>query len=139
MRNANERRSIELEGLSHGDLPIPAASRVGPLLATGGVRGVDRETGVLAEGAAAQTRHMFANLRALIEAADADLESIVKITVWVTDRATRRWIDEEWRAMFPNPKSRPARHLLTAALPGAMLVQCDALAFVQIKGENNRG
>ncbi len=37
----SKRRSIEVEGLSHGGTPIPAASRIGNMIASGGIAGVD--------------------------------------------------------------------------------------------------
>jgi len=123
------RRSIEIEGHDHRDLPIPAASRVGPLVATGGVRGVDRTTGVIPPEIDQQIELMFANLRAIIEAAGASCEEIAKVTIWVKSANARALINKEWIAMFPEPGSRPARHILTYDLPGQMLVQCEALAY----------
>ena len=65
------RLSIEVDGLSHGDLPIPVASRIGPFLVTGGVRGVNRLTHELPEDASEQADLMFANLVAVLEAGGA--------------------------------------------------------------------
>ena len=39
------RRRIEVEGFGHGGQPIPAASRVGNIVMTGGGCGLDPETG----------------------------------------------------------------------------------------------
>ncbi len=41
----SKRRSIEVEGFGHGDTPIPAASRIGNMIASGGIAGVDLVTG----------------------------------------------------------------------------------------------
>lgn len=124
----NERKSIDLEGLSHPGFPIPAASRVGPIIMTGGVRGVDWATGQMPGDVAGQVTLMFDNVIALVEAAGASKQRIVKITLWVTDRSALEAINTEWLKHFPDPQSRPARHLLTYDLPGGMLVQCDAVA-----------
>ncbi|HEY0107089.1 MAG TPA: RidA family protein [Rhizomicrobium sp.] len=122
------RRSIEVAGLSHGNLPIPTASRVGPFIATGGIRGVDRRSGVMPPDVADQVRHMFSNLQAIVEAAGADCASILKLTIWIKTQEARPLINEEWVKMFPDPHARPARHILNYELGGAMLVQCEALA-----------
>jgi 2-iminobutanoate/2-iminopropanoate deaminase len=124
------RSSIDVPGLSHHGLPIPAGSRVGPLLVTGGVRGVDRATGVMPEDVSEQCRLMFHNLRAIVEAGGGNSESIAKVTVWIANADARESINKEWLRMFPNPASRPARHILAYALPRGMLVQCEAMAYV---------
>jgi 2-iminobutanoate/2-iminopropanoate deaminase len=124
------RRSIEVEGLTHGSLPIPTASRIGPFIATGGIRGVDRSTGAMPADVADQVRHMFTNLQTIIEAAGGDCGSILKLTIWIKTQDARAPINEEWIRMFPDPHARPARHILNYELGGAMLVQCEALAVV---------
>lgn len=124
------RSSIEVDGLSHHGLPIPAGSRVGPLIATGGLRGVDRVTGEMPDDLAEQVRLMFDNVRAVIEAGGGGCDAIVKMTMWIAVPEARAAINVEWVKMFPDPAARPARHTLNYALPGGMLVQCDALAFV---------
>ena len=122
------RMSIDIAGLSHGDLPIPVASRVGELVATGGIRGVDRVSGQMPADVAGQTRLMFENLRSVVEAAGASCDSILKLTIWIAQPEARAAINVEWLRLFPDAHSRPARHILNYALPGGMLVQCEALA-----------
>ena len=130
------RRSIVVPGLEHGSNPIPAASRRGPLLATGGVRGVDRESGVLPADAGEQVRHAFANLRAVVEAGGGTVEDVVHVTVFAA-ADVRAAVNEEWVRMFPDAGSRPARHLLRQELPDGMLVQLEALAFVMEDRESD--
>lgn len=122
------RQSIEVPGLSHGDLPIPSASRVGQLIATGGVRGVDPANGQMPPDLETQTRLMFENLRRVVEAGGASCDSILKLTIWIAVPEARAAINVAWLRMFPDAHARPARHILNYALPGGMLVQCEALA-----------
>jgi 4-hydroxy-4-methyl-2-oxoglutarate aldolase len=124
------RRSIDVEGLAHGHLPIPAASRVGRVLATGGVRGVDPETGIMPANIEAQAMNMFANLKRVIEAGGGRTANIVKVTIWTSSPDGRAAVNEPWIQMFPDADARPARHVLTYALPGNMLLQCEALAVL---------
>lgn len=124
------RRSIEVEGFSHGAQPIPAASRVGPLIMTGGVYGLDRETGNIPDGVEDQARLMFANLRRILEEGGATLDDVARVTVFVKVPEARGAVNAEWLAAFPDPASRPARHTLqNDHLPANMLVQCDAVAW----------
>ena len=122
------RRSIHVEGLGHGKQPIPCAARIGPFVATGGVRGVDPATGEMPDGVGTQVALMFRNLRAIVEAAGVACDDILKVTVWVADPEARDHVNVEWIAMFPDPDSRPARHTVARDLPAGMLVQCEALA-----------
>jgi enamine deaminase RidA (YjgF/YER057c/UK114 family) len=122
------RRSIHVEGLGHGAQPIPCAARIGPFVATGGVRGVDPATGGMPAEVDAQVTLMFRNRRTIVEAAGLSCDDILKVTVWVADSDARQHINVEWTAMFPDPDSRPARHTLARDLPAGMLVQCEALA-----------
>ena len=129
-RASGERRSIEVEGLQHGHLPIPAGSRIGPLIATGGVRGVDPGTGLLPASVEEQAVNMFANLKRIIEAGGGRVEQILKLTIWIATPEGRAAVNAPWLEMFPDSDSRPARHILNYTLPGEMLVQCEALAVV---------
>jgi len=125
------RRSIEVEGFGHGGTPIPAASRIGNMIASGGIAGIDTATGKIAGDLEGQVIAMFANVRRIVEAGGGTTEDILKMTIWVRDRAARSVIDPLWTKMFPDAKSRPARHTLVYQLPDPMLVQCDFLAVLE--------
>ena len=132
---ASARRSIDIEGFDHGGQPIPAASRVGGLIATGGVYGLDPATGKLPDDVHEQTRLMFWQLERLMVAAGASLDRIARMTVYVKVPEARAAVNEHWLKAFPDPASRPARHTLqNDHLPANMLVQCDALAMVNDDG-----
>ena len=79
---------------------------------------------------AGQTGLMFSNLRAIIESAGGSCAGIFKVTIWIATPEARAAINQEWVKLFPEPQSRPARHILNYSLPGGMLVQCEALAVV---------
>jgi len=126
------RRSIEIEGFSHGAQPIPAACRVGPLIMTGGVYGLDRASSKIPDDVEEQVRLMFDNLARLLEAGGGGLADVARMTIYVKVPEARAAVNAEWIKAFPDPKSRPARHTLqNDGLPANMLVQCDATAWVQ--------
>jgi enamine deaminase RidA (YjgF/YER057c/UK114 family) len=127
----SNRRSIEIEGFGHGTNPIPAASRVGNMVMTGGVYGLDPATRAIPAGAAEQCRLMFANLGRILTAAGASTGDVLKITVFIKDNSVREVVNPEWTAMFPDPASRPARQtLVNPHLAANMLIQCEATAVV---------
>jgi enamine deaminase RidA (YjgF/YER057c/UK114 family) len=125
------RRSIEVEGFSHGAQPIPAACRVGNVIMTGGIYGLDAASGKLPDEVADQARLMFANLKRILEAGGSGLCDVVKMTVYVKVPEARAAVNAEWLAAFPDAASRPARHTFqNDHLPANMLVQCDVTAIV---------
>jgi 2-iminobutanoate/2-iminopropanoate deaminase len=125
------RRSIEVPGFSHGGQPIPAASRVGNIIMTGGVYGLDPATGKIPDDVGQQAELMFANLKRIMEAGGAGLDQIVKVTVYVKVPEARGAVNTQWLAAFPDAASRPARHTFqNDHLPANMLVQCDATAVL---------
>ena len=127
----SKRRSIEVEGFGHGTNPIPAASRVGNMIMTGGVYGLDPATRAIPAGAAEQCRLMFANLKRILGAAGASPDEVLKVTVFIKDNGVRDVVNPEWTAMFPDPSSRPARQtLVNPHLAANMLIQCEATAVV---------
>jgi 2-iminobutanoate/2-iminopropanoate deaminase len=123
-------RSIELDGLHHGGMPIPVAARVGPLVVSGGISGMDRSTGTVPDGLEAQVANLFDNIGAVIAAAGGTPADIAKVTIFAPDRSARDLINEHWVATFPDEEHRPARHTLVQQLPGSMLVQAEIVAFV---------
>jgi 2-iminobutanoate/2-iminopropanoate deaminase len=128
----SKRKSIEIEGFGHGANPIPAASRIGNIVVTGGVSGLDTRTGKMPEDAPMQCANMFANLRRILDAAGATPGDVIKLAVWIKHAAVREAVNKEWVVMFPDPHSRPARHtMFYEQLANGMLVQCEAWAVLE--------
>lgn len=122
--------SIYVPGLSHGEHPIPTARSRGPLLVTGGIRGVDIATGQMPQDVARQTRLALENLRTVVMAAGGSLDDIVHVTVFAADDSVRDALNEAWVAAFPDPESRPARHLQRVPLPKGLALQLEATAYI---------
>jgi 2-iminobutanoate/2-iminopropanoate deaminase len=126
----DKRRSIEVSGVKHLN-PIPAASRRGPFVVSGAISGADPASGTVPADLDAQCRQMFDNVRRLIEAAGGTPDDIIKMTVWIADRALRPTLNRYWVEMFPDPHSRPARHTVAHAdFTAPMQIQCDLLAVI---------
>ncbi len=124
------RRSIDIPGYRHGKNPIPAACRLGDLVATGGVHGLDIASGELPEDPALQVRHLFANMEAILDAAGASWDSVLKLNVVISDVEVRDHLNIEWVRVFGDPETRPARYTsINPHLPNGIRVQCEALAL----------
>jgi 2-iminobutanoate/2-iminopropanoate deaminase len=127
----NERRSIEVPGFNHAPQPIPAACRMANIVVTGGIYGLDVDSGKVPGDLARQTALMFENLQRVLAAAGATLGQVVKMTFWVRNPEARAFINPAWLEAFPDPQSRPARHTLqNDHMPANLLIQCDALAVI---------
>ena len=89
------RESFDLEGISH-TVPIPFGTRVGDMLFSSGIMGVDPSTGSLAEGLSAQVRFAFANMERLLKKAGGDLGDVGHVRVLVSEEGNRAAVNEEW-------------------------------------------
>ena len=98
---------------------------------TGGIYGKDPATGQLAPDIAAQCKFMFVNIKRVLEAGGATPEDVIKMTVWIKDKNDRKYLNEEWLAMFPDEHSRPTRHTFKDEdQPYGALVSCEIMAVV---------
>ena len=124
------RTSIEIASFAHQN-PIPAASRIGPILASSVIAAFNPGERVLPEGVDAQIANIFHHVGEMLTAAGADWRHIVKMTFFVADIKTRDAINAPWAERFPDPNSRPARHTqITAGPAGPSLVSADFLAYI---------
>lgn len=124
-----KRVSIEVPGLKH-DNPIPAACRIGPFLVSSVITLKDAE-GKVSDGLDAHCAQIFQNLKTLPAAAGAMPEQVIKLTVWLKDRARRPRVNKFWVELFPDPHSRPARQTFPAPeLPDPQMVQMEVMAVL---------
>lgn len=124
-----KRFSVELPGFEHTN-PIPAASRIGPFLASGALTGRDPHSRLMPTSLAEQCANVFAHVRTLMEVCGGSIDDILKMTFYLADPADREALNREWLTMFPDPERRPARQAIAADLGGSALVHCDLLAVL---------
>ena len=102
------------------------AVRVGKTVYLSGQIGLDPVSGQLVEGSEAQIRRVFANLKAVAEAAGGSLADAVKLNVYLIDLAHFAKVNEIMATYFAKPY--PARAAVgVAALPRGALVEADAV------------
>ncbi len=90
---------------------------------------IDPETSKLIEGdIAAQTRRVLTNLGAVLDAAGTSLSKVVKTTVFLTDMANFKAMNEVYAEFFPaNPPARST--FAVAGLPLGALVEIECIAL----------
>lgn len=108
--------------------PYSQAIRAGGLLFVSGQIPLDPETGKMVDGdLAAQTHRVFKNLGAILSAAGATFDNVVKTTVYLADMNDFPAMNEIYAGYFPSPA--PARATVQAArLPRDARVEIDLIA-----------
>lgn len=126
------RQAVASEGAPKAIGPYSQAIRAGSLLFVSGQIPLDPATGGLVEGdIAAQTHRVFANLRAILEAAGASLDQVVRATVYLADMEDFAVVNEVYGGYFTNPA--PARATVQAArLPKDARVEIDVIASLDV-------
>lgn len=123
-----KRRSVDFPGFRHLN-PIPNASRIGNIMMSSVINGMDPGTRTLPPDLAQQLANMFTHIRSAVEAAGGTVDDIIKINVWMKEPVTQREaLNVEWVKMFPDQESRPARHTLPLGPDSKALVSCDFTA-----------
>ncbi|MCW5747244.1 MAG: RidA family protein [Alphaproteobacteria bacterium] len=126
-----KRTSVNFPGFSHQN-PIPNASRIGNVMMTSVISGVDPGTRNMPKELAKQVSNLFAHIRAAVEAAGGTPDDIIKIEFWMKEPSTgRAALNDEWVKMFPDPASRPARHTQALGPDSPAQVTC---AFTAVFG-----
>jgi 2-iminobutanoate/2-iminopropanoate deaminase len=108
--------------------PYSQAILAGGFIFTSGQLPLDREGKLIEGDILAQARQCLENLKAILEAAGARLEDLVKVTVYVTDLRDFAAINEVYARYFP--KEPPARSFVqVAALPKGAGIELEGIAI----------
>lgn len=110
--------------------PYSQAIKTGQLLFLSGQIPLDPATGALVPGGIdAQTRQVFANIAAILEAAGASFDHVVSATVYVADMNDFAKVNEIYATYFSAPA--PARATVQVArLPKDALVEIQVVAAI---------
>jgi 2-iminobutanoate/2-iminopropanoate deaminase len=124
------RREIRVEGLAEPISHFTDAVVAGGFLHVSGIVAVDGEGRLVGgEDVVAQTRQVFENMRAVLEAAGCGFEDVVKVTVFLTDVDDRARINPVRMEVFGD--ARPASTLVEVprlAVEGAKVeIECVAV------------
>ena len=114
--------------------PYSQGTRTDQMVFTAGQLPLDPATGKIVEGDIQdQTRQSLKNLQAVLEAAGAGLDSVMKTTVFLQDMGEFKLMNEIYAEFFPdNPPARSAVEV--AALPLGARVEIEAIGLVKNAG-----
>ena len=138
------------EGVRTDSAPAPVGSypharRVGNLLFLSGIGPRDPATDAIAgnehsaDGSLrrydieTQTRAVFANVRAVLEASSASWEDLVDVTVYLTDmHRDFKAYNRVWAEYFPDPALAPCRTTVgITALPTPIAIELKCVAAIK--------
>ncbi len=109
--------------------PYSQAIKTGNMLFCSGQIPVNPETGTVPEGIKAQTAQSLANVKALLAAAGASIENVVKTTVFLADMSLFGEMNEVYAENFKEPF--PARSAVAVReLPKQVLVEIEVIAAI---------
>lgn len=110
--------------------PYSQAVIAGDLLFCSGQISLDPATGqMVGDGVKEQTKQVLSNLRAVLEAAGAGMDKVVKTTVYLKDIGEFAEMNEEYARHFGD--HRPARAAVEVArLPKGARVEIEAVAHL---------
>jgi len=122
------RKKIETEAAPQAIGPYSQAIRAGGLIFVSGQIPLDPAAGALVSGTIEEeTARVMENIRAVLEAAGAGLEDVVKTTIFLTDLGDFDRVNEVYGRCFgPDPPARAT--IQVAALPRGARVEIDAVA-----------
>lgn len=123
------RRAVPLDGV----LPDPggyshAVAAGGELLFVAGQVGVDAGGTLAGPDVAAQARQAFANLAAVLGAAGASLDAVVKLTVYLTDAAHAAEVARVRAELLERPYPASTAVIVAGLLDPAWKVEIEAIA-----------
>lgn len=111
--------------------PYSQAVRAGSLLFTSGQIPLTPEGELVRGDVRAQTRQVFANLRAILEAAGASFADVVKVTVYLADMNDFAAVNEVYEEIMGPHK--PARSTVQVArLPRDAAVEIECVAVLPV-------
>lgn len=110
--------------------PYAQANIIGDLVITSGQIPIDPATGNLVEGdIEEQTKQVFENLKAVLEAAGSGLDKIVKTTCFMDNMNDFAKMNEVYASFFSG--DYPSRSAVEVAkLPKGALIEIEAIAYL---------
>jgi len=125
-----ERKSIEIPGVKLHQQPFPGAVRVGNMIFSSAVSGMDQKTQTVPDDPETQIANALSNMKSLVEEGGGTVENIAKVQVFLTDKEWRPTVNKYWVEMFPDEDSRPVRHTIGGPLPNNYVIQVEFVAVL---------
>src|SRR5579859_106276 len=129
-RMAADRRAIRTDQAPTPTGPFNQAIRVGNLIFTAGQAGRNRETGQMGD-IREQTDWALRNIEAILQAAGASLDDVVKTTVYLKEGADSAAMSEAYASHFKDPLPARSSVVVTRLKNPEMLVEIEAIAVIE--------
>jgi 2-iminobutanoate/2-iminopropanoate deaminase len=123
------RQSVSSDAAPAALGPYSQAIVAGGFVFVSGTAGIDPDTGEIAEGIEGQTEQALRNIAAILEAAGASMDDLVKTTIFYADVDDFARLNEVYARFMPDPppaRSAPAN----VRLPRGLLVSIEAVALL---------
>lgn len=124
------RRAVSSDEAPEALGPYSQAIVAGGFVFCSGMAGIEPATGTIPEGIKAQTEQALLNLAAVLAAAGASMDDVVKTTIFYADVEDFSTLNEVYARHMPDPppaRSAPAH----VRLPRGLLVSIEAIAVLQ--------
>ena len=117
-----DRLDLEVPGISKRH-PNPMGAKIGGLVLSSGIGGDDPSGKVKSRDPTVCAGFAFGNMATLLELAGGGLDDIGLVAITVNDYVDEPAILAEWRKLFPEPATEPARHVMAFGGRGSYPVQ----------------
>jgi 2-iminobutanoate/2-iminopropanoate deaminase len=124
-----DKRAIRTDQAPTPTGPFNQAIRVGNLVFTAGQAGRNRDTGQMGD-IREQTDWALRNIAAILEAAGASLDDVVKTTVYLKEGADSAAMSEAYARHFNDPLPARSSVVVTRLKNAEMLIEIEAIAVV---------
>ena len=124
------RRAVSSDEAPEALGPYSQAIVAGGFVFCSGMAGIEPTTGTIPEGIEAQTEQALLNLAAVLAAAGASMDDVVKTTIFYADVEDFSPLNKVYARHMPDPppaRSAPAH----VRLPRGLLVSIEAIAVLQ--------
>ena len=100
------RQTIHIPGVQH-NAPIPYGARVGNVVYSSAIQGINADTGELPEDVYEQARQCFRNMHTFLQHAGATPDDIVRLTCFLADLGDRQALNEPGSSSSPMRTTAP--------------------------------
>ena len=123
--------SINPKGLPAHKNPIPAAAVHKGILISSVISGKSVATDSYSKNKVEQVSLVFEYIKNIVIEAGGNVQDIIKMDLFFSDKSDRSIVNPEWVKMFPDPNKRPARHAQIAELPKDCCLQVTLTAVIE--------
>ena len=123
-------RAINSDRAAQHHNPVPNAAILRGLLVTSSILGKRLDSDEYPADRGEQTALVFRYLEAILDEAGATSQDVIKLDLYLADKADRALANEHWLRLWPDPAHRPARQAHQAVLPDGCCLQIVAMAVL---------